>query len=182
MGRLPQVELEIARGQARNLRRRVAGPVFLVGTAGDCDLVLGDGQFAEVHAYIFVTEEGVSLRHLGAEPAVSVCGRPVESAFLRDGDTIRMGPFEFLIRIRWPAPAPVCDEIPHWLEVAPPEHASATTALASDSPEAIVRQLLDDVRAAFGWERPALSLYVESEPQWRTVTTSQPLAIRRQIA
>ena len=177
--KLPQVELEIARGQARNLRRPVHGPVFLVGTAPDCDLVLGDPQFAEVHAYIFVTEEGVSLRHLGSEPTVLVCGRTVESAYLRDGDTLRMGPYEFLISIRWPVPAPQCDEIPHWLQ--PPQVATATGDPAH-SPQAAVRQLLDEVRAAFGWERPTLALYVEPDAQWQTVTSSQPLQIRRQIA
>ena len=46
--RLPTVELEIMRGQARRRVRRVAAPIFLIGTANDCDLVLGDPRFPEV--------------------------------------------------------------------------------------------------------------------------------------
>ena len=42
--RLPRVEIEILRGRARDLVREVTFPVFLIGTADDCDLVLGDAR------------------------------------------------------------------------------------------------------------------------------------------
>ncbi len=99
LSRPPRVTLEIVRGRARRLLRRVNPPVFLIGAAADCDLVLADAQFPEAYAYVYVTAEGVSLRHLGANPALRLNGRPIESAILDDGDRLEMGPFEFQINI-----------------------------------------------------------------------------------
>ena len=100
--KLPRVQLEIQRGKARNLVRQVTGPVYLIGSARDCDLVLGDPQFPQAFAYIFVNESGVTLRRLGVGPDVTVNGRGVEAIGLADGDRIRTGPFEFHVRIDQP--------------------------------------------------------------------------------
>lgn len=97
---LPRVTLEIVRGRARRLLRRVSPPVFLIGSAADCDLVLADEQFPEAYAYVYVTSSGVSVRHLGAAPQLLVNGRPVESAYLDDGDRLGMGPYEFQINVQ----------------------------------------------------------------------------------
>ncbi len=99
---LPKVQLEIYRGKARNRLRQVTVPVFLIGTADDSDLVLGDPQFPESHAYLFVSAGGVTLRQLGSGPEITVAGELVHSARLKDGDRIRTGPYEFRIRIEWP--------------------------------------------------------------------------------
>ena len=105
----PKVVLEIVRGQARELVRPVAGPVFLMGTGTDCDLVLGDPQYPEVFSYLFITQQGVSLRHLGAGPVLIVNGRIVEVTSLFDGDVLRTGCYAFQIHINWdssPEPPP----------------------------------------------------------------------------
>jgi hypothetical protein len=99
---LPKVQLEIQRGKAKNLVRQVTGPVYLVGSARDCDLVLGDPQFPQAFAYIFVNESGVTLRRLGVGPDVTVNGSVIEAIGLEDGDRIRTGPFEFHVRIDQP--------------------------------------------------------------------------------
>jgi predicted component of type VI protein secretion system len=93
------VELEILRGAARHRRRKVTVPVFLIGTANDCDLVLGDPAMPEVHTYLYVRAEGVTIRTLGAAPPLQVEGRPVESARLRDGNSFAIGPFAFRVHI-----------------------------------------------------------------------------------
>lgn len=93
------VDLEILRGDARQRVRRVDVPVFLIGTAGDCDLVLVEETIPEVHTYLYVRPEGVSIRTLGAGPPLVVDGRVVENAMLADGDDFSIGPFEFLVRI-----------------------------------------------------------------------------------
>lgn len=95
----PRVTLEIVRGRARRLVRRVLPPVFLIGAAADCDLVLGDERFPEAFAYVYVTAEGVTVRHLAAEPELRVNGRPALAAALEDGDRLAMGPYEFAINI-----------------------------------------------------------------------------------
>src|SRR5687767_8863308 len=100
--RLPHVELEIMRGQAKRRVRQVDVPVFLIGTAVDCDLVLGDPQFPEVHSYLFLSSEGVWFRHLGTGPAVAVEGRLVKSAQLCHGDHVRTGAYEFRVSIGSP--------------------------------------------------------------------------------
>ncbi len=97
--RLPAVQVEIVRGRVRRPLRIVKPPLFLLGAAADCDLVLGDPRFPQVHSYLLVNSDGVSFRHLGSAPEVVVGNRRVESAQLLDGDTIKTGPFEFKIRI-----------------------------------------------------------------------------------
>lgn len=98
---LPNVRLEIRRGRARNLIRPIKEPVYLIGAARDCDLVLGDPQFPEIHAYLFVNEAGVSIRHIGHGPEITVDGTAVRNAPLEDGQRIRTGPFEFYVGIHW---------------------------------------------------------------------------------
>jgi hypothetical protein len=95
----PRVTLEIVRGRARRLLRRVAPPVFLIGRAADCDLVLADEQFPEAYAYVYVTTGGVTVRHLGAQPELRVNGREVDFVSLEDGDRLEMGPYEFQINV-----------------------------------------------------------------------------------
>jgi Inner membrane component of T3SS, cytoplasmic domain len=96
----PDVSLEITRGKARERRRPVSGRVFLIGTASDCDLVLGDLSFPEVYAYLFIDRRGVSIRRLGTGPELIVSGEPAERAELFHGDTVRFGPFEMRLIIR----------------------------------------------------------------------------------
>jgi hypothetical protein len=86
--------LEITRGQARQRLRPVRERVFLIGTASDCDLVLGDLSFPEAYAYLFVAGERVTIRRLGSGPPLFVCGEEVETAELFRGDAVTFGPFE----------------------------------------------------------------------------------------
>jgi len=98
--RLPQIELEITRGRVRNRVRVMRGTTFLIGSGHDCDLVLGDPQFEELHSYLIWGSQGLVLRHLGFAPEITVDGRPVRKIVLRSGARIRTGPFEFRVRIR----------------------------------------------------------------------------------
>jgi hypothetical protein len=100
----PQVSLEITRGRVQQRIRHVKSRVFLIGAATDCDLVLGDLQFPEAYAYLFVSGSEVTIRRLGAGPRLVVCEECVESAELFHGDRVAFGPFEFRVQI---------DEPPH---------------------------------------------------------------------
>jgi hypothetical protein len=97
---LPLVELEILRGRAQNRVRPVKVPAFLIGSALDCDLVLGDHRFPEAHSYLLLSASEVALRWLGVGPEVSVNGKTIQRARLRDGDHLQLGPYEFRISIR----------------------------------------------------------------------------------
>ena len=96
---LPRVHLEIIRGRARNKLREVSTPVFLIGSAPDCDLVLRDPRFPDVYAYLFVTPQGASLRYLGEGPEMTVDGTLTESVRLQNGSRIRAGSYEFHVFI-----------------------------------------------------------------------------------
>lgn len=136
---VPSVEIEILRGRARQLFRQVSGRVFLIGTAADCDMVLGDLQFPEVYAYLFLSEQGVSLRYLEAGPALMVNGRLVQAAAIFDGDVLRMANYEFVIHIEW-------DDRPQKRK-SPISRSSQATFQDPESLEQ-VEELLCDVRGA----------------------------------
>lgn len=87
----PPVEIEIVRGHARNRVRPVTVPVFLIGSAPDCDLVLGDANFPATHTYLFLNEGRVSLRHLGIAPDLLVDGQAVNGAVLQNGQIFQLG-------------------------------------------------------------------------------------------
>jgi len=95
----PRVALEITRGRVQQRIRPVRGRVFLIGTASDCDLVLGDLGFPEAYAYLFVQDSKIAIRRLGSGPDLCVAGEVVDSAELQDGDRISFGPFEVRVAI-----------------------------------------------------------------------------------
>ncbi len=128
--------LEITRGRVQHRVRPVRSKIFLIGAASDCDLVLGDLQFPEAYAYLFVSGQQVSIRRLGAGPALLVCGQPADSAELFHGDTIAFGPFELKLRIE----APAADPQPH----------DQRARAAADE----VESLLLDIRRGLAAERP----------------------------
>ncbi|MHB0955298.1 MAG: FHA domain-containing protein [Pirellulaceae bacterium] len=101
------MELLITAGRARQRIRRVTGPVFLIGSSMDCDLILGDALVPSVHSYILVTAQGVRLRHLGAAPEIRVNGQPFDRVQLEDRDQIDIGQFSFTARIQAPVPNPL---------------------------------------------------------------------------
>jgi hypothetical protein len=98
--RLPEVGLEIVRGKASRRIREVNPPVFLMGAAEDCDLVLGDLRFPEAYAYLYVTIRGVSVRFLGEGPELYVNGELTEAALLSDGDILELGAYQFQLHIQ----------------------------------------------------------------------------------
>lgn len=169
---LPQVDLEIVRGQAKNKRRPVLVPAFLIGSASDCDLVLGDRQFPDVYAYLLLKPTGVFLRYLGFAPKMMVNGRPISQIALSDGDRICMEPYEFQIHI-WNH----TDD--DWTEgIGEALSATEVNEDYDDGYEEVMR-LLGDVRAAVFHDTHALRLYVESDvSSHRTSTTPAWFAAR----
>lgn len=174
--KLPRVELQILRGRARNKLRRIEVPVFLIGSARDCDLVLADPDLPEVHTYLYVNRGGVSVRRIAESPALAIDGREVQSATIVDGQKLQIGRYEFAVQIDNP------------LKVRTPEEETDSPRRASqfDTPQdhpglSLVRALLDDVRAALKVEAD-LQLYIESDSPWRSVTAAEQLLVRKASA
>lgn len=91
--------LEIRRGRAKNLERSVLEPVFVVGANQECDMVLGDQQFAPIHFYLLQRDGHATIRKVGFRPDISVNGNEIDrSAVIQNGDRIRTGPFEFVVK------------------------------------------------------------------------------------
>jgi hypothetical protein len=94
-----RVWLEITRGRVQRRIRPVRGPLFLIGSATDCDLVLGDSSFPEAYAYVFVQDPAIAVRRLGLGPELQVADEAVETAELQDGDRLSFGPFELCLHV-----------------------------------------------------------------------------------
>lgn len=94
-GRRSGAALRIARGLVNQREREIEVPVFTLGSAGDCDLILGDEQFPELYAYILRTHDGYRLRCLAADPILTVNAEETVVTQLENGDRIRCGPYEF---------------------------------------------------------------------------------------
>lgn len=163
---LPRVQIEIQRGQAKSRLREVAVPAFLIGAAADCDMVLGDTQFPEVHSYLLCSERGITLRHLGFQPGLTVNGISVSQATLVDGDRIRTGPYEFVMHIG-PALA-TARPASSAVDEQPAPQATGHQEVIVDE----VRALLDQIRQELRPARSRLRLY--SEPEGKSPTTAPP--------
>lgn len=99
---LPAVTLEITRGGVRNHVRYVARSIYFIGRSRDCDLVLDDPSFADVHACLVVTGSGVTIRRIGDARNLMVNGKTVQQAALADQSRIAIGPLEFRVHLRPP--------------------------------------------------------------------------------
>ncbi len=150
----PQVTLEIVRGRAQNRFRPVTEPAFLLGSAVDCDLVLGAARFPEVYAYLLLHENEVSIRHLGFVPELKVNGKSVTKSVLQAGDQMEMGPYLMRVHVET-SPMERSD---------PDEPADESTEAGESEIEDQVEALLDDIRATFFPDMQHLRLYVESKP------------------
>jgi predicted component of type VI protein secretion system len=151
-------------------------PVFLIGSAHDCDLVLADPAIPEVHTYVYVTEGGVSVRRLGEGPTIAIDGREVQTAKLVDGQRLKIGSYEFAIRIDQPqAVGRTPIQPPHVHFPATAEETSEPTGVV------LVRGLLDDIRKALQTEA-RLQLFAADELPWRSLTAGESLLIRRESA
>jgi hypothetical protein len=161
----PKIVLEITRGRAKHKIREVRAAAFLIGTAPDCDLVLSDPRFDELHSYVLVSQDRVTIRRLGRGPELRVGGRPVAWASLENLDTLQMGPYEFQVRIEWP---------PGHVGAGVAGEGPADTLPVTMARDGAIERLLLDVEQYS--EQPRLSLFV-GDGQYETdrrATRSKP--------
>ena len=157
----PIPEFVILRGLARQKHRPIHGPAFLIGRASDCDLVLGDPQFADVHACVLMCRGGLWIRHLGFSPEITVNGQPINRMQLLDGDRIRTGPYEFQLQIEKPARRNLtCQPV----ATLPGSSLLGRGLSTADQAIAAVRELIAEVRADVIGEPQTLRLFGDREP------------------
>lgn len=133
-----QAELIVGNGRQSGARRPLKFPVTIIGSTIGCDVRLEVDSVRPIHCLIVMGPEGPHLR-AWADDDTFVNDEPVLTSILCDGDTLRIGPFEFEIRV----PAPVVPEV-----VVPP--------ISNHKPGADVEKLhqqLSAARALFRRER-----------------------------
>ena len=90
-GNVLEVSIVADSGPRTGERWTVTGPVFVIGTAADCDLRMENSCLAKYHAYIFMRDQMVTLRQLGPAPVVTVNGRLMRWGELQNGDLLMLG-------------------------------------------------------------------------------------------
>lgn len=94
--RAPRMMLEICRGRTRFPQRPISGPRYFIGSGAGCDLRLGGSDFPAIHSLIQTRENGVWFETLAAAPPARINGELTTGEWLRDGDRIEIGAFQFL--------------------------------------------------------------------------------------
>ena len=157
------VELEILRGAARERVRTVTGPAFLIGTAADCDLILGDPKFPAVHSCLLRGESGVTIRHLGFDPELVINDESVECATLNDGDRLGLGRYEFRVHIGGEHPhnsgRPSAEREEHALRTAPLASHLRRRSQPDEKARAQVRELLAEIQRLEAPQNLGLRIY-----------------------
>ena len=95
----PRMMLEICRGRTRFPQRPISGPRFFIGSGAGCDLRLGGSDLPAIHSLIQTRENGVWFETLAAAPAARINGELTTGEWLRDGDRIEIGAFQFLAHL-----------------------------------------------------------------------------------
>lgn len=180
--------LEIVKGQAKQRFRPIGGPVFMIGTAVDSDLVLADEAIPETYLYLFIKtdaelNETVSVRRLGVGPALFVDEVETEIAELTVGSVLEFGAYSFRLtqrNLNQPGPGDGPDRNDDSSDDEPPLPADfsiweVNESVALDK----VRALLADVRASLQTEIQLQGLRLFAGPKAQPLS-SRPL--RRQSA
>jgi hypothetical protein len=71
---------------------------IVLGSAGDCDVVLDEPDVAARHAEIRLTDGGLLLKGLESAGGTLLNGEPVSEAALASGDEIRIGTCRWMLQ------------------------------------------------------------------------------------
>ncbi len=177
--------LEIVRGQAQQMFRPITGPVFMIGTAVDSDLVLADETFPETYLYLYIKtdeqlNETVSVRRFGVGPELRIDEVELDVAELPLGSLLEFGAYAFRLTQRnasQPGPGDGPGRGPDTNNDDEPFLPADFAAWEFDETAAIdkVRALLKDVRASLqpAKQNQGLRLFMGARAQ---AISSQPLS------
>jgi chromosome segregation ATPase len=93
------VRLEVRNGTARPVSYDVTGDEFVVGTVPGCDLRVSGANLPPVLCVIARHADGARLRKLAPNLPLLLNGQPVDTADLKAGDTIALGPLSIAVEI-----------------------------------------------------------------------------------
>jgi len=102
---VPGVRLELRQGASRPSVHEISGSAFLIGSVPGCDLRLPGADLPPVICLVARVPGGAEIRRLVPTHPVFVNGRSVTSAPLAHGDSVKLGPLEFLVHLDASPPA-----------------------------------------------------------------------------
>jgi hypothetical protein len=171
--RAPRMVLEICRGLTRFPQRPISGPRFFIGSGPGCDLRLGGEGFPAVHSLIQSRENGVWFEILAAEPLARLNGELTKGEWLRDGDRIEIGAFQFLAHFL-PKLSPTAVGVPDAPAARPAEQLAELSA--AELAERLEVELGDVERFEQGRSAGVRALFQALKQQSRTTESRQHAA------
>ncbi len=125
-------ELILQNSRHSGMRRALTLPMTLVGQATGCDIRLNVETVQPLHCVLLPTPTGVILRDLGSESGTFVNDERITTCLLRQGDLLRIGPFEFQVALP--------DEFPGTGEPQPVLRTSERDALRIQAAAVVAQQ------------------------------------------
>jgi pSer/pThr/pTyr-binding forkhead associated (FHA) protein len=96
-------ELILQTGRQAGARRPLGAPTTFLGRHNTCDIRLNDDGVAPMHCVFIAGPDGLQVRDLGSTLGTYVNGDRTEIAWLRHGDILNIGPFQFRLEVAQPS-------------------------------------------------------------------------------
>lgn len=129
--------LEIRKEHRERVRYHVInGAAVTIGRSSRADVVLHDYAVSRMHCVLEATDDGHVVRDLESHYGITVNAQPVTEAAIREGDRIRIGPYELCFREADQPALPSYDFDEHDLS-----HETGGISASSGSVEAIDERL-----------------------------------------
>lgn len=175
------LRLEVRLGTARPTAYEVGDGGFLVGAVAGCDLRLPGPNLPPVACLIARHAGGASLRKLAAVLPITVNGRPAASTYLADGDVVKLGPAELLVRLAVNAAPDAVDDRLH--DLAARERQLDQHRQELDKARALLLKRREDVEELARQSPPAEAVEELARRQAELDRLQQELAnIRQELA
>ena len=94
-----RLTLEVFRRRSRFPRRPVAGLRYFIGSGGKCDLCLGGEDIPLIHSLIQTRGTHFWIEPIASQPPLLLNGEPTHGEWLREGDRIEIGSFQFVAHV-----------------------------------------------------------------------------------
>lgn len=142
-------ELILQNGRQAGVRRALSAPTTFLGRHNGCDIRLNVDGVAPIHCVFVAGPDGLQVRDLDSTLGTYVNGDRAEIAWLRHGDILNVGPFQFRLEVTQPSAvtgAPIAEPSEHTREALRIQAAAvAAQQIALDELEARLQQRSHDL-------------------------------------
>jgi hypothetical protein len=121
-----QVVLVMFRNDGERRSFSVVRNMTVIGRREDCDLRIPVGDVSRKHCRLVRTDDGIRIEDLGSSNGTYVNGERIQESELNAGDTVGVGPVQFIIQI---------DGEPDEDDMSPPVAAAPPQPIAEEEPQ-----------------------------------------------